>query len=296
MWQERRCRVICIVFAVAGPTLVHAADEYVTACGHTRQPSCISGSTTCHQAVGGKCKLNSNLSCDATESPLMLDSGLDLDLRGYDITCTETLPSTCNYAAISFDPNDSGSVVTSDGTAGDSVISGPFYSGVNCDLAAGSVAENTTVFDALFGILDCKTVKNNVIGATTQNAFGGYWGIALTAQISSGDAITGNFVSGRVVPIAATHPSATVQGNVVDTDGAVLGISVGTSAGGYTGQARCNVFFGEGSTAHRMSSGSPARPVEPIPATSAIRIIRAARVASRTHAALRMSLHFPATD
>jgi hypothetical protein len=245
-----------IAIAAASAAIAYQNNE-IYACGQTCDTTCPGGvpSATCRIASSGKCVLKANVSCAAASSAIQLTSGTTLDMGGYDITCTESYPSSsCAYNAIEIVSN-SGSTVTNS-TGNESVISGPFTVGVECDNHVSTVS-NITVNDGLVGIGDCKTVKNNVIGPTSQSAFGNNEGISSSGV--TGNSFTNNFVTGRTVPIKYNASlNVTISHNLIDTTGmAYFAFDVG---GGGAITASNNIVFGTGfngsSTVFNVDTGS----------------------------------------
>ena len=231
--------------AVSMPVHV-AASNVIDGCGQSCEDDCVL--STCREAVNGKCVLDADISCDSTESAIILASGNNLDLQGYDITCTETAPAECSYNAVEM--NSSGSQVKSDNSGDDeAVISGRFTVGVDCDLNTNSLVEDITVLDSVIAIRDCRTVRNNVIGPSSQFVLGVNQGIGTTG-VANGDSINDNYVSGRALPIVAiTSNKVNILRNVIHTDIAVQAISLGTVASGADGDAKFNVVFADGFSA-----------------------------------------------
>jgi hypothetical protein len=186
--------------------------------------------------------LASNISCAAGQGSIQLLSGLDLDLAGYDITCTESSSTKCAYPAISM--ASSASKVTSSSATDEAVISGPFSVGVYCGGYGTSIVEKITINGGVTGILDCQTVRNNVVGASTDyNQFSTNFGI-LTGGVSNSDSITDNHVSTRVWPIYSTSPySLDVQRNVIKGtgEGAIVVGANQSSSSGKAEKRKCEV-------------------------------------------------------
>ncbi len=242
-----RCGALALaaVFALAAPA---TANNVIDGCGQTCEIDC-GADPNCREASGGKCILADDVTCDATESAIELLSGNDLEMAGFDITCTEVAPDSCPYSAILV--IDTGSKITSDGSGddGEAVISGRFFFGVDCDLNASSIVEKITVFDGIGAIRDCRTVRNNVIGPSSQLYLLANFGIT-TEGIGGSDSFRNNSIEGRVFPITNNGSnSLSVEGNVINTDATNRAISLGNATGGADGVAKFNVFFGAGASA-----------------------------------------------
>jgi hypothetical protein len=240
-WLKTGLAALATTIAL-GMSSVAMANDVIDDCGQSCEDDC-GVDPDCREAVSGKCKLTADITCDETESAISLISGNDLDMKGFDITCTAT---TCGYAAVTM--TDAGTTVTSDGSGddGEAVISGKFDVGVACGLEANSTVEKITVLDGLTGIQNCKTVKNNVVGPSTQFALGTNLGISTTGIANS--VFSDNYVSGRGFGILNSG-SATldVLRNVIHTDVSVAAIWLGGGAGSSAnGNAKFNVVFADG--------------------------------------------------
>lgn len=236
---------LAAVLALAAPAM---ANNVIDGCGQTCEIDC-GADPNCREASGGKCVLTDDVTCDSSESAIELLSGNDLEMAGFDITCTEEAPDSCPYAAILV--IDSGSKITSDGSEddGEAVISGRFFFGVDCDLNASSIVENITVFDGISAIRDCRTVRNNVIGPSSQFYLLANFGIS-TEGIGGSDSFRNNSIEGRVFPISNNGSnSLAIEGNVINTDATNRAITLGNATGGADGVAKFNVFFGTGASA-----------------------------------------------
>ncbi len=242
-WVRGVLAVSAAVGWLALPSLV-LADNVITDCGQSCEDDCGTD-PNCREAAGGKCILEADVSCDSTESTILLVSGNNLDLQGWDVTCTTT-GTGCIYNAIQM--NDAGSKVTSDGSEddGESEISGLFLAGVACNGKSNSIVENLTLFDGIFAVNSCKTVRNNVIGSSSQFLFGGNIGI-FTTGISNADSFTDNYISGRTVPILSQGTTdVDVMRNVIHTDVADEAVWLGQGQTAAGGLIKFNVFFGVG--------------------------------------------------
>lgn len=242
------------VLLAGGPAI---ASNVIDDCGQTCEDDCASD-PDCREAVAGKCVLEADVSCDGTEATIQLVSGNDLDLQGYDITCTETSPDVCNYYAITM--NDAASIVTSDGSAddGESEITGLFFGGVNCGAEANSKVENLTFFDDIIAIASCKTVENNVIGGSEQTLWGGNIGI-FTLGVSNADAFNENYISGRITPILSQGTTdLSLLRNVIHTDAADQAAWLGQGQTSFDGLVKWNVFFGTGADSSAVLLKLPA--------------------------------------
>lgn len=239
------CGVVTLTTApmLSPATTAFAYTNQIDGCNQTCETDCTSKGTSCRQASGSpsKCVLSSNITCTSGDGPIEIASGHDLDLSGHTITCSETDPANCAYAAILLGA--SGSKVTD--TAGGSVISGRFRWGVNCSSKTSSIVEKLTINDSIYAIADCQTVRNNVIGPTSQyTIYATNYGI-FTSGISNTDSITENYIESRVLPIISTSTYALdVQKNVIKG----TGLSAIWLAYGQTdsyGTAKFNIIFGD---------------------------------------------------
>lgn len=233
------------VMLLLGAVQAGHATNVIDGCSQTCEIDC-GADPNCREASGGKCILTGDVTCDSTESAIELLSGNDLQMAGYDITCTETSPNSCPYAAILI--IDSSSKVTSDGSGddGESEISGRFNFGIDCDLNEGSIVEKIAIFDGFAAVRDCKIVRETVIGSSSQFIFSLNFGI-LTEGIGGNDAFTKNYIQGRVEPIHNNGSnSLSVDQNVIQTDAATTALALGNPTGGADGTAKFNIFFGGG--------------------------------------------------
>lgn len=217
-----------------------------TACGQYCDSTCPSPPGNCIVGTGTPktCTLTADIHCDSTNTAgwglsTTNQNGVVIDLSGHNVICDETPPNNCNYPAIALNSSASGQKVTNS-NATESIIDGPFYSGVDCNLAAGSTVEKITVLDPIIGIQDCKTATNNVLGAAYSSLLGGQWGVWTTGM--TGDSIVNNAVSGRTIPIS-TGGSTKIWGNVINVTGGPFGIYV---TGSGSTNIKYNVFFGTG--------------------------------------------------
>lgn len=218
-----------------------AYTNEINGCNQTCETDCTSKGTSCRQASGSpaKCILGTDVSCTNGGGSIELASGNDLDLNGHDITCTETLPSTCAYPAILM--GSSATKVTD--SVGGSVISGPFRIGVDCAGKSTSIVEKLTINDGLYATVSCQTVRNNIIGGTAQyNIYGTNFGI-YTVGISASDSISENYVEGRVWPIFSESSVALdVQKNVLRGTG-LSAFYFGYGQANAYGNAKFNIVF-----------------------------------------------------
>lgn len=228
------------------------APNEIYACGQSCRTDCT-GHANCRTASGSppKCIVYDPISCTSAGSAIRLVNGTDLDLQST-ITCTETDPSTCAYPAIVMD--DSGSKITNSGSS-EAIISGRFSVGVDCWGYGSSIVEKITVEDGYVAIANCQTVRNTVVGPTTQFYVFSNWGITTTG-ISNADSINDNFVSGRLYPIYSSSSYALdVQRNVIfGTGNAAIRLHQSSASG----NVKNNVVFssdGGGSTVISSSAG-----------------------------------------
>lgn len=241
-------RAIALSFGLLAPAVfastASAQTNIITACGQTCEDDC--GIPSCKKAISGKCVLTSNVSCTSGQGAIRLVGGNDLDLQGYDVTCTATSPSSCIYPAIDIvDPN---SKVTSSDDDDPSVISGPFLTGVDCLAEANAIVEHVTINDGIFGILNCETVRHNVIGPSSDLLWGGNMGIS-TGGVANGESITENYISGRTLPIFSTSAlTLNVEKNVIQTNGSSIAITLASGQSSSAGNVRFNIFFGDAGT------------------------------------------------
>lgn len=247
--MQRTARILATsvaALAIASLPARQAWANAFTACGQYCASACPTPPGNCIVGSGSPktCTLTGDLHCTSANTAgwglsTTSTTGIVIDLSGYNVLCDETPPNNCNYPAISLDSSASGQKVTNS-NATEAVIDGPFYSGVDCNLAAGSTVEKITVLDPIIGILDCKTVTNNVLGAAYDSLLGGQWGVWTAGM--TGDSIVNNSVSGRTIPIT-TGGSTKIWGNVIDTAGAAFGVYVNGSG---STNIKYNVFFGPG--------------------------------------------------
>jgi hypothetical protein len=207
----------------------------ITACGQKCQTGGCGADTSCRTASSGKCTVGGNISCTSAQSTIQLIDGTDLDLQGYDITCTS---GPCTYDAITF-YNSNSKVTTS--TGGPAVVGGPFNSSVNCGNKSGSIVENITAAGGIIGIYNCQTVRNDVIDGQGVMV----WGV-IASGITSSDEVTDNFVTGAYYPIVtSTSQPVEILRNVVNTAGSVYGMTLGSGVSTANGNVKFNVFYGD---------------------------------------------------
>ena len=234
---------IGMALVLLGGVTSPSASNVINACNQTCETDCSSKPSNCRQASGSppKCVLGGDLSCTAAQGAIELASGHDLDLQGYDITCTETAPALCNYSAIYMSATSSRVVNSS---SNQSVISGRFGIGVDCGSRASSLVEDITVNDGFIGIYSCQTVRNTVVGPSSDfNQWAFNMGI-YTAGISNSDSVTDNYVAGRMWPIYSESPyRLDVERNVTKGAG-YAAITVGAGQSTSTGNVRFNIMFG----------------------------------------------------
>lgn len=226
------------------------ASNVIDGCGQTCEVDC-SSDPDCREAVSGKCVLTADISCGSGDSSIELLSGNDLDLQGYDITCSEASPDNCGYSAISV--LSSGSKITSDGSGddGESVISGRFTFGVHCNSNTGSIVEHLTIFDGVAAVKNCATVRENVIGPSSQFFLLVNFGI-VNEGVGSGDSVNKNHIEGRLRAISGGSDSLEIRENVIHTDSSASAIKLGDSTNGADGVAKFNVFFADGANASSL--------------------------------------------
>jgi hypothetical protein len=240
-WLFRGLLALGLVVAITSRANAFLANE-IDACGQKCQATCPGGpNATCRTAISGKCILTHSFSCPATgtgSGSILINIAATLDLSGYSITCSD--PTSCPYIAISV--NSTGGKVTNSAGA-ESIVSGPFDTIIDCGGNATTSVTNVTVRDGLFGINNCRTVTNNVVGPTSQSFLGANQGIS-SLGISNSDTISNNSVSGRT--LAIYHQSSfnvTIAGNVIDTSSATDAVTLGGSG---NVNANGNIFFGTG--------------------------------------------------
>ena len=235
-----------MMLAVASNAAAFLSSE-IYACGQRCNTSC-GADPNCRTANNGKCTLAQHITCTATIPTIGVGveatAATTIDLNGNNITCTEVLPSSCNYNGARI--VSSGCKITNT-QAGGGVISGLFNNGVDCQSNANSTVSNITVNDGLVGIENCKIVASNVVGPSYQTGFGVNLGIS-TGGISNADAFTKNFISGRVIAIYHNGTTAiNVSNNVIDTtDVDAYAIVLGSGHASTSGNADHNIFFGVG--------------------------------------------------
>lgn len=234
---------------ISAPSIVWATNV-IDGCGQTCEADC-SSDPNCREAVSGKCILNADVSCDSGDSAIELLSGNDLDLQGYEITCTETSPNSCNYSAISVLAT--GSKITSDGSGddGESIISGRFTFGVHCNSNTGSIVEHLTIFDGVAAVKNCATVRENVVGPSSQLFLLVNFGI-VNEGVGSNDSINKNYIEGRLRAIAGGSDSLEIRENVIHTDSSAAAIMLGDSTNGADGVAKFNIFFADGNNSSAL--------------------------------------------
>jgi hypothetical protein len=221
------------------------SSNVIDDCGLTCEIDCADPPGSCREAVSGECELTADVDCTSSDASIMLVGGTDLQMNGYEITCTS---ASCGYYAVETDDN--GSKVTNDGSGEtsdpESLISGPFAGGVNCQLKDNSIVEKIMIADGLIAVLDCETVRNNVFLASTQSVFGINHAVA-TSGVTNSDEIVDNYMTGRTVPIltSGTEDIAILR-NVIHLGTGLLGVRPGQNQTVANGDIKFNVFFGEG--------------------------------------------------
>jgi hypothetical protein len=195
-----------------------SADNHIQTCNDTCAVNC-SGIQNCRTADTSKiCALGSNLLCNSGDGPITLRDNTTLDLAGFSLTCPSN--GTCNDAV--FMTSGSGSKVVNNLNSNESVIMGPFFSGVNCNLnspsvVGGSSTTGITIANTLYGVINCKTVTNNVIKGLGRTFDTVNVGIK-TSVISNSDVFDTNYIADKSYAIEITGTkSIAVRNNVIHT-------------------------------------------------------------------------------
>ena len=144
---------------------------------------------TCPAGCTSNCYLNSSVTC-ASGDRITLSSGADLDMHGNTITCSS---GSCTGAAVEMIGGNS-QVYNSLGgsSAFESVISGPFQIGVDCNGNTGSAVHGITIESSTAAlIVECAEVyENRLTGGGLNNT-----GINVDDGIAASDSIHDNYMS-----------------------------------------------------------------------------------------------------
>lgn len=225
-----------------------ARAEVITTCNDICAISCSlidPEEGPCIETPGAGCRLAADISCDGDDKGIRLVQERDLNLRGFDVTCTAP---TCPDAIVILDE---GSLIKSTTGGGDpseadaATLSGPFIRGVNCNLNNASKVDGIAVEGPLIGALNCDIVQDSVFREPQLSVFG--INIALqstsTASNSGNDKILNNYVRDYVLPIVLQNDAQmVVDQNVFQADSATPVLSVQATT---SGKFQNSVLFGD---------------------------------------------------
>lgn len=206
----------------------------------------------CEQVCSGTCVLDGNVTCD-TKAGITLTSSGDLDLMGYNITCT----ANCPQSAVTM--SGSGNILKNTGghSAG---ITGPFVYNVNCGNRANSRVSGLKIENTRqsggggYGLLNCETIDGNVIVGHLSAGYASGIG-AVGRNSGNGTTIIDNYISNWATGIDVSDFSGydvAVERNVVVIPDAatssmpVYGLYI--FGGGVGRSYTANTFMGGGAT------------------------------------------------
>ena len=224
--------VVTIALLCAAPAV--AAVQEISNCDANVDPDVNCSSDNC--------KLTADIDCDSDNNEkITLANGKDLDLNGFDISCTPSVDCTTPIV-ITHD----GSIVENK-SASRSAIKGDFDIGVDCSGKA-----NTKVLGLEFeltknsanGITGCRVVEGNVVRWTGSGSYGNQ---AITVVDAANSRVGDNYVAGqwaRGIFHEAVSSNATTDHNIIVMEDDTLVIQVGIWANGDTGSVTGNLFFG----------------------------------------------------
>jgi hypothetical protein len=175
--------------------------------------SCILGGqlTCCSASCTSNVALRQNIDCSGATG-IALSSGADLDLNGFNITCS----SSCPGSAVTI--NGSNSVVKNTLSGLESEISGGFSKAVNCNGKNGSEVTgirlqltDDTINNA-YGAYGCSKVDNNVLIGN-----GNFFSVGIyDTGVSNNDFVKNNYLDEWGAAIQTNGSTAnTVSQNIV---------------------------------------------------------------------------------
>jgi hypothetical protein len=214
-------------------------------------PADAANISTCTETCSSNCTLTQNVTCEF-EDGIVLTSGADLDLNGYQISCNHNCPQSAVKIA------GSGSVVKS--LNGPGYITGGFTYQVNCQAYATSEITGIQINAFHHGLKDCARVHNNLIqGGRGSGSIG-----VSTTGVANTDYIRDNWIEEFETAILANtahdldieHNQIGLREITVAGPTSEVGISASTS-GSADITILYNTFHGDATSADVISvSGS----------------------------------------
>jgi len=168
----------------------------------------------CHEAEGGECILSANITCNSPSNPIVkLRDGMDLDLHGHTITCTNNVD--CDDGVVM---EHSSTKVYNGDEENEAGILGRFNNAVNCQLYGTTEVKGIRMENGIVGTRDCKWVHQNVMVGLGRVYQTGNWGVITNGVTASGDVIEDNYIADKASAVLV-YGTDTVQvsNNVVHT-------------------------------------------------------------------------------
>ncbi len=256
MLRSEKRRTLATLFSVGfllGVSVqANAQGDAILGCGWICKADCgTPPQEKCAEPVAGICQMVGDITCDASESAIVLEGGVTLDMRGYDIKCTAPTTAWCAYTAVEMSGGSNSLEDSQAATMDAAVISGPFSKGVNCKGGVLNKVTGITIDNTCRAIEDCEIAKNNVIGDVPDAldyCFLGLTGGILITSSGLGSGRTGmiekNYIFGRLFSIYIDTPEdVQIQRNVVHTGDALQAV---THVDNLDGPIKHNIFFGDG--------------------------------------------------